>query len=100
MRISQLESLTEYELNLLIHIVNVVEPIESPSFKITTAKDLLWIRHDQLMKKLDRQESKLTDVGKELFKSLVTKLNKTSEQERQDYERATKPELTQSEFQF
>ena len=95
-----MESLDELELDLLLYIINVYEPIKSPDFEITNPNDLLWIHHNDLLMKLSRNESKLTDGGKEVFKSLMTKLNRTPEQEREDYENTTKPELTQSEFQF
>jgi len=100
MRFSQLESLTDSELSLLLYIVNVLEPIKSPSFHIEKPTQLLWVRHDALLWKLAQHQSELTDEGKEIFNSLMVKLNKTPEQEREDYERATNTELTQSEFQF
>jgi hypothetical protein len=100
MRISQLESLDESELSLLLYVVNVLEPIQSPKFVIDKPKQLLWVRHDALLWKLSRHQSKLTDEGKKIFNSLMIKLNKTPEQEHQDYERATNTTLTQSEFQF
>ena len=100
MRINQLESLTESELSLLLYVVNILEPIKSPSFHIETPKELLWVKHDALIWKLSQHQSKLTDEGKLVFDGLLAKLNKTPEQEREDYERATNTELTQSEFQF
>ena len=100
MRFSQLESLTDSELSLLLYVVNVLEPIQSPNFHIAKPTQLLWVRHGALLWKLAQHQSKLTDEGKEIFNSLMVKLNKTPEQEREDYERATNTELTQSEFQF
>jgi len=98
MRISQLKSLNESELDLLLYVVKVAEPISL--FEINKPSDLLWIHHDDLLYKLSCQESKLTDEGKEVFKGLMIKLNKTPEQEREDYDNSSKPIFTQSEFQF
>lgn len=100
MRIDQLNSLNESELSLLLYIVNVLEPIQSPKFQIDKPKQLLWVRHDALLWKLSKHESNLTDEGKSIFQSLMVKLNKTSQEEREDYERSTNTTLTQSEFQF
>lgn len=98
MRISQLKLLDESELNLLLYIASVVEPVSL--FQINKPSDVLWVKHEDLIAKLNRHESKLTDEGKEIFKRLVIKLNKTPEQEREEYENSTKPIFTQSEFQF
>jgi len=100
MRISQLESLTEQELSLLLIVLQTLEPIESPKFEIKTLKDMLFIKHESLISKLKNQEKNLNDEGKAVYQSLISKLTKTTKQEREDYERTTKPELTQSEFQF
>lgn len=80
MRTSQLKSLTDDELNLLLYVVNVSEPISSPPVEITPER-LLWIKHDALLWKLSKQESKLTEDGKKVFSSLMVKLNVTSQQE-------------------
>lgn len=98
MRISQLKSLNESELNLLLYIASVAEPVSF--FTINKPSDILWIKHDDLIAKLNRHESSLNDEGKEVFKGLISKLNKTPEQEREEYENSTKPVFTQSEFQF
>ncbi len=74
MRIGQLQSLTEYELSLLLYIVNKVDTISIPKIEIGP-KELLWIKHDVLLWKLAKQESKLTPEGKFIFKGLMTKLN-------------------------
>ena len=74
MRISQLKSLTQDELNLLLYIVNVVEPFHS-KIKIN-GNMLLCINHDALTWMVAKQEPKMTDEGKFVFKSLMLKLNK------------------------
>jgi hypothetical protein len=90
MRISQLQSLNGLELALLIYIVNEVEPISSPRTVIMDKNELLWIRSDQLLLKLARQESKMTDEGKIIFKGLMEKLSKTPAQEIKEQEQLQK----------
>jgi len=99
MRISQLQSLTQDELSLLLYIVNVIEPLQAPKIEIGL-KELLWFKHDFLIQKVARQESKLTPDGKIIFQRLMAKLNKTTEQEIDEYASSSKSESTQSEFQF
>ena len=99
MRIGQLEALTENELMLLLYIVNVIEPLKAPAMEIT-AKQLLWFKHDSLVWKVSQQESKLTPEGKEIFKSLMTKLNTTAQQEIENYASSSQPMFKQSNFQF
>ena len=98
MRIGQLESLTQDELGLLLYVVNVLAPT-SPPMEISP-KMLLFFKHDALLFKLAQQEPKLTDEGKKVFHSLMTKLNRTWIQEVIDHENSIRPELTQQELQF
>ncbi len=100
MRISQLESLTEQELSLLIIVIQTLEPITSPKFEIKTLKDITFLTPELIISKLKNQEKNLNDEGKLIYQSLIAKLSMTSIQENIDYENSTKPELTQSEFQF
>lgn len=100
MRISQLKSLSENELSLLVHVLNVLEPINSPRFEVKKPSDILFVKHDALLWKLAQQEKNLTDEGRPIFVSLMTKLNRTAEQETEFYEHSSKPEFTQSEFHF
>ena len=99
MRISQLQSLTQLELEVLLYVVNVLEPLTSPKIFIGP-QELLWLKHDMLLRKLANQESKLTPEGQVIFKGLMDKLNKTAIQEAKEYEDTTKPIFTQPEFQF
>jgi len=101
MRISQLQSLTQEELQLLLYIVNDIDPL-SPFFKfgMISPRELLWFKHDMLIQKVARQEQKLTPDGKFIFQGLMAKLNKTTEQEIDEYASSSKSESTQSEFQF
>ena len=99
MRIGQLESLTQDELALLLYIVNVIDPVSIPKMEFGP-RELLWFKHDLLTYKIAQQESKLTPEGKEIFKGLMIKLNKSPQQEQEDYERSTKTLFSQSDFQF
>ena len=99
MRIGQLQSLTQKELQFLLYVVNVADPLTSPKIQIGP-KELLWFKHDLLILKLVQQESKLTPEGQIVFKGLMSKLNKTASQEAKEYEHSSKPEFTQPEFQF
>lgn len=98
MRIDQVKSLSEEELSLLLYIFNVIHPI-SPGPKITP-ENLPIIRHDALLWIVSQQESKLTDKGKEVFRSLMTKLNKTWLQDSIEYQDSIRPELEQLQFEL
>jgi len=99
MRIGQTELLTEQELSLLLYVTNILEPVQSPKIEIGL-KELPWLKHEAIIWKLEQHQPNLTDEGQEVFKSLMTKLNKSPTQEREDYEHSTNTKLTQSEFQF
>jgi hypothetical protein len=98
MRTWQLDMLTEDELALLVHIVNVADPIKSPEFQVKKASDLLLIRHDALLWKCSQQEKNLSDEGKPVFTNLMTKLNMSLDTYFHEHPKRT--ELIQSEFQF
>ncbi len=103
MRIGQLQSFTNTELALMIYIVNEIEPIVSPKV-IIGKKELLWIRNDDLLQKLVRQQEKLTDEGKIVINQILTKLKKTSKQEIEEEETRQKflnsENLIQMEFNY
>jgi hypothetical protein len=91
------------EIAFLLYIVNEIEPIQSP--KVEIKKDnLVWIRHDELLMKISRQEPKLNAEGKEVFKTLMSKLNKNSFQESEENEIQQKlidsENLKQTEFNY
>jgi len=98
MRISQLESLTEMELSLLLYIYNVLDPIRPPIEM--TPRLLLSLRHDMLLWKLSQIQPKLNEDGKKVLTTLMTKLNKTWVDEVTEYANSSKPLFNQSEFQF
>ena len=99
MRIGQLQALTQDELAFILYIVNVVEPIDIPKMEFNP-KQLLWFKHDMLLQKLSRQEPKLTSEGKAVLQGVIAKLNKTPQQEVEEYEHSTAPLFVQPEFQF
>lgn len=73
MTLNQIQSLNDEELSLILYLFNVLEPIK-PGPEITV--DLLpYIKPDALLWKLASIESKLNIRGKEVFHSLMTKLN-------------------------
>jgi len=98
MRISQVQSLSEEELSLLLYIVNVIHPIK-PGPEITPNL-LPTIRHDALLWIVSQQEPKLTAAGKIVFQSLMVKLNKTWIQEAMEYAESIRPEMFQQEFEL
>ena len=53
-----------------------------------------------LLQKLSRQEPKLTPEGKAVLQGVIAKLNKTPQQEVEEYEHSTAPLFVQPEFQF
>lgn len=75
MRISQLQSLTEDELGLLLYVYNVLEPIRPPIE--LNPKLLLFLRHDMLISKMKSIEPKLKPENKPLLDGLIAKLNTT-----------------------
>jgi hypothetical protein len=98
MRTWQLEMLTDDELALLVHIINVTDPIKSPKFEVTKPSHLLLIRHDALLWKCSQQEKNLSDEGKPVFTSLMMKLNMPFDKYIYEYSKRAEP--TQPEFQF
>lgn len=98
MRISQLDSLTEMELCLLLYVVNILSPV-GPELEITP-RLLLSVKHDALLWKLSQIQPQLNEEGTKVFTSLMTKLNKTWLDEVTEHENSTKTELSQPEFQF
>ena len=99
MRTGQLQLLNQDEISLLLYIVNSIEPKSLQNVEFGP-NELLWIKHDALTWKVSQQESKLTTEGKEVFNGLMTKLNYTPQQEREEYEHTSRPLFVQSEFQF
>ena len=58
MRISQLQSLTQEELQLLLYVVNMVEPLTFLKREIGP-KQLLWFKHEMLVQKLTESRIKI-----------------------------------------
>lgn len=100
MRISQLQSLTDLELSIILYTVNVLEPIRPPHVEITPEL-LLFIKHNALIEKLNRVGSKIKPEYKSIFDNLIVKLNKTWMDEVNENTKETEYENTQQlQFNF
>ena len=77
MRIQQLKSLTQAELEMLSYIVNVISPVEFDPPREISIHDMLFIKHDVLLNKITTAEPKVTPEGMEIYKSLLAKIKKT-----------------------
>ena len=73
MMIFQLNSLAEDELALLLYIVNVADPI-TPIIEFTPNL-LLSIKHEFLVKRVEKAGPLIKDEYKPLHSSLLSKLN-------------------------
>ena len=73
MTLNQLETLTEDELCLCLFIVNVTFPIESPKMELTS-RQLTWLKHDALVKKLLDAFPRLKSDAHPIYTSLMQKL--------------------------
>ena len=73
MTLNQLESLTEDELCLCLYIVNVTFPVECPKMEFTP-RQLTWLKHDALVKKLTDAFPRLKHEAHPIYSSLLTKL--------------------------
>lgn len=73
MTINQLNTLTEEELSIVLYIVNVVSPLSFPKIEFKP-ENLVWFKHDALVKKLLDTFPSIKPEGHEIFKSLMLKL--------------------------
>ncbi len=99
MRMDTLKCLNEDELSLLLYVVNCIEPMTIPKMEIGF-KELPWFNQDRLIQKLAAQQDKLNQRGLEALQGLIAKITRYSHHEAEEYDRASKPILNQSEFQF
>jgi len=97
MRPQQIKSLTELEIDLLFYVMN---DCGSRNPLLDNYEQLLWLRNDAILWKMSQYQSKLNEEGKNVFQSLMTKLNMTPYQEVAEYANRNKPEHEQLEFQF
>jgi hypothetical protein len=74
MTLSQLESLDEQELAICLYIVNVIDPLTCPKMELAY-RDLVWFKHEFLIKKLVNAFPKLLPEGHAAYVSLLKKLN-------------------------
>lgn len=73
MTLNQLKELDEDELSICLYIVNVVSPITLPKMEFKP-KQLVWFRHDMLVKKLLDAFPSLKPEGHAIYSSLLKKL--------------------------
>jgi len=73
MTLNQLQSLTEDELAIVLYVVNVIAPPESPKMEFQP-QHLVWFRHDMLIKKLVDSFNRLKPEGHATYTSLMEKL--------------------------
>jgi hypothetical protein len=73
MTLNQLQDLTDDELAIVMHIVNVIDPMTFPKIEFTPAQ-LVWFRHDKLVEKLMKGAERLKPESAPIFISLMGKL--------------------------
>lgn len=73
MTLNQLQSLDDTEVGVILHIVNVIDPMTFPKIEFTPAQ-LVWFRHDMLVNKLMNGASHLKGESAPIFISLMGKL--------------------------
>ena len=73
MTLNQLETLSEDELALCLFINNVTFPMECPKIELT-ARQLTWLRHDMLIKKLLDAFPRLKPEAHPIYSSMMQKL--------------------------
>lgn len=73
MTLSQLETLTEDELGLILYVVNTLDPVKVPPIQFEP-KHLVWFKHDALIQKILKIFPQLKEEGHAIYSSLLTKL--------------------------
>jgi len=73
MTINQLETLTEDEVGMMLHILNVIDPIQYPKFEFKP-QNLLWFKHPMLIRKLLNAFPRVLPEGHATYQSLMNKL--------------------------
>jgi len=73
MTTEQFENLTEDEIGICLHIVNVIAPPKSPSIEFEP-RQLTWFKHDMLVKKLLGAFPSIKPEGHAIYSSLLKKL--------------------------
>ena len=73
MTINQLHTLTEDELEMLLYVCNVINPLDVPEIQLT-AIQLTWIKHTFLLKKITDSFPKIKNESHAIYKSLLEKL--------------------------
>jgi hypothetical protein len=73
MTLNQLNILNEQELAMILYVVNVISPPESPKMEFEK-RHLVWFKHDQLVKKMVDAFPKLLPEGYPIYLTLMNKL--------------------------
>lgn len=74
MKLAQLESLTEDELEMMLYIISVVNPPSSPKLDEWKPHNLTWFKHDALVKRLMDSFPRVLPEGHEIFVSMMQKI--------------------------
>lgn len=80
MTLNELETLTEDELAICLHVVNVLFPTDVPKMQYTP-RQLTWFRHEMLMQKFVDAIPHLLPEGHAPFMSLMHKLGEVEPEE-------------------
>jgi hypothetical protein len=72
MTLSQLDSLTEDELAMCLHVVNILQPVKPP-LEIQP-RGLTWFKHDMLVKKIVDSFQEVKPEHHSVYVSLLQKL--------------------------
>ena len=78
MTLDQLDNLTEQEMAIILVVVNIIDPLECPKMQFEP-RQLTWFRHEFLIKKLVNAFPKVLPEGRDIYCSLLKKLNYTLE---------------------
>ncbi len=73
MTLNQLQTLSEEEIAICLHVVNVIAPPAAPKMEFEP-RHLTWFRHDMLVKKLLDVFPRLLPEGHSTYVSLMAKL--------------------------
>lgn len=73
MTINQLETLTESELEMILYIVNIIDPMTFPKVEFQP-RTLTWFKHKMLVQKLVNAFPRVLPEGHATYQSLMNKL--------------------------
>lgn len=70
MTLNQLETLSEDELALCLYVCNITFSLEAPKIELN-ARELTWLRHDMLVKKMIDAFPRIKPDGHAIYLSLM-----------------------------